>query len=225
MEELDREIPAALSVTVTSPTSPRPNIRPSGPRSRRPNFKSAVPLTLSNGNTSPSDEAVPAYSGRNSPTSQVGGSRPQSPSLASMPSLSQISEAAAYLGNKPPLRRDQGVQVAMPADMATGILSRPSTPAVKLLMKAPSLDPPPALNFEPTPVSWKGLTLQAAQWTFSSEQLQDIVSRAIRMSAQEGFIKLLSVKVLDGELAQEAQKLDTVRVLSLLWRLADRSNS
>lgn len=141
-----------------------------------------------------------------------------------MPSLSQLSEAAAYLGNKLPLRRDQGVQVAMP-DMTTGMMSRPSTPAVKLLLKAPSLDPPPALNFEVTPVSWKGLTLQAAQWTFSSEQLQNIVSRAIRMSAQEGFIKLLSVKVLDEEIAQELQKLDTVRALSLLWRLTDRSNN
>lgn len=128
-----------------------------------------------------------------------------------MPSLSQLSEAAAQINNTPPLRREQGVQASAP-DKAS-LSSRASTPAVKLLAKAPSLEPPPALNFEVPPVAWKGLPLQTAQWTFSSEQLQDIVSRAIRLSAQEGFIKLLSVKMLDEELTQELQRLDTVRTL------------
>ncbi|THH22130.1 hypothetical protein EUX98_g8247 [Antrodiella citrinella] len=127
-----------------------------------------------------------------------------------MPSLSQLSEAVVQLNQRPMPRREQGVQVSV-GDMGTGTSSRSSTPAVKLLAKAPSLDPPPALNFESTPVPWKGMTLQAAQWTFSSEQLQAIVSRAIRSSAQEGFIKLLSVKILDEELVAEMLRLDTVK--------------
>ncbi|TCD67384.1 hypothetical protein EIP91_012419 [Steccherinum ochraceum] len=213
MEEPVKESPA---LHVTTPTSPRPAVRPSGPRSRRALFKSAVPLSLSNGNgnTSPSDETVSAYSDRNSPTSQAGGSRPQSPSMPTMPSLSQLSEAAILIPTPFPHRREQreqGVQACLPDNMSSRLPSRSSTPAVKVLLKPPTLEPPPALAFESTPVAWKGLTLQAAQWTFSSEQLQDIVSRAIRMSAQEGFIKLLSVKTLDEEFVQELQKLDQLK--------------
>ncbi|KAH8104083.1 hypothetical protein BXZ70DRAFT_1005632 [Cristinia sonorae] len=219
MQDPAHESPVLSSLAPAAPTSPRPITRPSGPRTRRPGFKAPLPLNLSNGN-SPSDESVPAYSGRNSPVFH-GGSRPHSP----MASLSQLSETALNSTCKVPLRREQGVQTCITenhpqantttnyaaASSTSGEPSRSSTPAVKLIVKPPTLETPPALNFESVPVAWKGLTLQAAQWTFSSEQLQDIVSRAIRMSAQEEFIRLLSVKMLDEELRQETERLETLK--------------
>ncbi|CAL1714416.1 unnamed protein product [Somion occarium] len=126
-----------------------------------------------------------------------------------MPSLSQLSEAA-YIHHKPRIQVDEGVQ-ATPDELLAVTPTRPTTPAVKLITKPPTLEPPPALNFESAPIQWKGLTLEAAQWNFSSDQLQDIVSRAIRKSAAESFIRLLSVKTLDEELGPEMERLDHLK--------------
>lgn len=113
---------------------------------------------------------------------------------------------------------ERGVQVN-PADLQSSVStpSRATTPAVKLITKPPTLEPPPSLNFESTAIQWKGLTLEAAQWTFSSQELQDIVSRAIRKSAEESFIRLLSVKTLDEELVEESKRLDHVRAFPLFY--------
>lgn len=204
------------SFNLQTPTSPR--IRPGGPRNRRQNFKSPTPLTLDGGNTSPSDDAVPAYFGRNSPA--MSSSRPHSPApfLVSMPSISQLSDSN-YVHPRPSAPMvERGVQVN-PADLQSSVStpSRATTPAVKLITKPPTLEPPPSLNFESTAIQWKGLTLEAAQWTFSSQELQDIVSRAIRKSAEESFIRLLSVKTLDEELVEESKRLDHVRAFPLFY--------
>lgn len=55
------------------------------------------------------------------------------------------------------------------------------------------------------------MTLEAAQWTFSSDELQAIVSRAIRGSAEPSSIRLLPLKTLDEELSQEIERLETER--------------
>lgn len=75
----------------------------------------------------------------------------------------------------------------------------------------PPLQPPPPVDFNPEPVTWKSLTLDAAQWTFSSEELQAIVSRAIRASAEPSSIRLLPIQMLDGELVQEVERLESER--------------
>lgn len=128
-----------------------------------------------------------------------------------MASISQLSELA-YSQSSTHL--DKGVQ-AVPYPESRGSISSPSrtsSPAVKVLPKPPTLAIPPALNFDTEAIQWKGLTLEAAQWTFSSSELQDIVSRAIRKSAHESFIKLLSVKTMDEELVKEVERLDTLRL-------------
>ena len=94
--------------------------------------------------------------------------------------------------------------------------SRASTPALlKTLPKRPPLAPLPNVNFDFEPIKWKALTLEAAQWTFTSEQLQEIVSGAIRQSAAESFIRVLPTQVANTELPQEADRLEQVCVL--LW--------
>ncbi|QRV84928.1 Nascent polypeptide-associated complex subunit alpha, muscle-specific form [Ceratobasidium sp. AG-Ba] len=70
---------------------------------------------------------------------------------------------------------------------------------------------PPSPAFEPIPVRWRGLTMDAAKWTFSSDQLQSIVSRAIRQSAETSSVRLLSLDVLDQELPTEVERLEQLR--------------
>ncbi|GAW06982.1 alpha beta-hydrolase [Lentinula edodes] len=67
---------------------------------------------------------------------------------------------------------------------------------------------PPQLKFESPQVEWKGLPLDGALWTLDSKELQTIVSRAIRSSAQESFIRLLPLKQLDEVLPAELERLN-----------------
>ncbi|KAI6013576.1 hypothetical protein EDC04DRAFT_2954910 [Pisolithus marmoratus] len=83
----------------------------------------------------------------------------------------------------------------------------------------PSLPSPPAISFESIPIPWKGLSLEAAQWTFTSSELQEIVSRAIRFSAGESFIRLLSLQVLDTDIMEAEQRLESQRLAAQVkWR-------
>jgi chromosome segregation ATPase len=53
--------------------------------------------------------------------------------------------------------------------------------------------------------------LDAARWTFTSAQLQGIVSRAIRQSAEASSIRLLRLETLDDEIPPEIQRLEMQR--------------
>ncbi|EJD51831.1 hypothetical protein AURDEDRAFT_111427 [Auricularia subglabra TFB-10046 SS5] len=70
---------------------------------------------------------------------------------------------------------------------------------------------PPSPKFTSAPVRWKGLTYDAARWTLSSEQLQEIVTRAIKQSAESSSIRLLQPEVLDGEVPAEVDALTKQR--------------
>ncbi|KAG2364655.1 hypothetical protein BDR07DRAFT_1470783 [Suillus spraguei] len=90
---------------------------------------------------------------------------------------------------------------------------------------SPSLSPPVATFLTPPPLAppptipWKGLPYEAAQWTFTSPELQEIVSRAIRLSAKESFIRLLSLKALDMDIVKEAERLEEERLAAQVkWR-------
>jgi hypothetical protein len=50
--------------------------------------------------------------------------------------------------------------------------------------------------------------MEAAQWTLTSSQLQAIVSRAIKHSAEGSSIRLLRLETLDGEIAEETHRLE-----------------
>jgi hypothetical protein len=101
---------------------------------------------------------------------------------------------------------------------------RPETPAsiksrsTTLSVSAPASAPmqpiqqPPPIDFSSVPIPYKALTLDAAQWTFSSTELQAIVSRAIRASAEPSSIKLLPLQVSDKELGEEVERLERERM-------------
>ena len=55
---------------------------------------------------------------------------------------------------------------------------------------------------------FRGYTLEAAQWTFTSEQLQAIVSRAIKQSAEASSVRLLQLETLDTEMPAEMHQLE-----------------
>ncbi|KAJ8587570.1 hypothetical protein M405DRAFT_863633 [Rhizopogon salebrosus TDB-379] len=92
-------------------------------------------------------------------------------------------------------------------------------PSIATFLAPPSLVPPPAVSFESAPIPWKGLPYEAAQWTFTSSELQEIVSRAIRLSAKESFIRLLSLQALDTDVVKEAERLEEERsAAQVKWR-------
>lgn len=72
-------------------------------------------------------------------------------------------------------------------------------------LASPTLETP---TFKTTPIHWRGLTLEAAQWTFSSTQLQDIVRRAIEKSGEASTIRLLSQETVDEELPKALRVLE-----------------
>jgi len=89
--------------------------------------------------------------------------------------------------------------------------SSSSPPTVIPVPKATTLVPPPILSFDPPPFPLKGLPLSVAQWTYTSQELQEIVSRAIRLSARESYIRLLSLNTLDEQLPKECERLGTLK--------------
>ncbi|KAJ6605842.1 hypothetical protein B0H10DRAFT_2076105 [Mycena sp. CBHHK59/15] len=91
-----------------------------------------------------------------------------------------------------------------PSDGPPSPLSVSSTPPEQPSVKA----------FDSVPVKWKGLPLEAALWTFNSKELQELVSRAIRSSSRESFIRLLSVETLDHSLPDELDRLNALKAMT-----------
>ena len=63
-------------------------------------------------------------------------------------------------------------------------------------------------RFPTVPVKWRGYTLDVARWTFNSQQLQEIASRAIKASAESYYVRLLKLETLDTELPEELHRLE-----------------
>ncbi|KII84500.1 hypothetical protein PLICRDRAFT_179327 [Plicaturopsis crispa FD-325 SS-3] len=70
----------------------------------------------------------------------------------------------------------------------------------------------PSPKFQTQPIKWRGYTMDAAIWTFTSHQLQSIVSRAIKQSAEASSIRLLRLESLDNEAPEELHRLDMLRM-------------
>ncbi|KAF9518770.1 hypothetical protein BS47DRAFT_196549 [Hydnum rufescens UP504] len=65
--------------------------------------------------------------------------------------------------------------------------------------------------FDTVPIQWKGLTMEQAKWTFSKAELQSLAASAIRQSAEATSIRLLHQRVVDVELPEEIERLETQR--------------
>lgn len=187
--------------------------RPGGPRSPKSPTKGMIPLDLS----ARVEEATPAYSSPRSSTWP-----PSSPELASE------SDLQSEYGGSGISRRNttsRAIQTGTPVP-APSIPSTPlgAAPTVKVIKKTPALTPPPAVNFDAPSIPWRGMPYEAAQWSLTSEQLQEIVSTAIRTSAQENFIRLVSQQTFDVELKQELERLNlvsaTISRRSASWRIS-----
>ena len=63
-------------------------------------------------------------------------------------------------------------------------------------------------KFQSPPMKWRGYTMDVAKWTFTSTQLQDIVSRAIRQSAEAYSIRLVRLETLDNDIPDEMHRLE-----------------
>lgn len=73
-------------------------------------------------------------------------------------------------------------------------------------LQSAASQPPP--KFQEPPPKWRGFTLEAAQWTFTSAQLQEIVSQAIQQTSEGSSLRYLRPDVLNGEMADEMHRLE-----------------
>lgn len=71
----------------------------------------------------------------------------------------------------------------------------------------PSISPP---KFKIPPPQWHGYSMEVAQWTFSSAELQNIVSKVIRQSADASSLRLLPLATLDADIPEELRRLETL---------------
>ncbi|KAF9224973.1 hypothetical protein BS17DRAFT_779368 [Gyrodon lividus] len=225
------------SPTMSSPISP---VEPPPPRSPSPIQVPPSPA-LSNQSVSLSFVAPPPYyavvsertvhhpfnsssqhSLSRTPSSGPSSDRDRQPSLTSSPGPSSRNRVRA----RPPLpigpRKPSGPAQPLGA-FVPGIRERNnsassvgssnhgagsgSSPWYKLHRAASQ----PLPKFQTPPPKWRGLTMEAAQWTFTSPQLQAIVSRAIKNSAEGSSIRILRLETLDGEIAEETHRLEMQR--------------
>jgi hypothetical protein len=69
--------------------------------------------------------------------------------------------------------------------------------------------PPP--KFQAPPQKWRGMPMEAAQWTLTQHELQTIVSRAIKQSSEASSIRLLKSETLDVDIPEEVHRLEMQR--------------
>ncbi|KAI0766165.1 hypothetical protein BD413DRAFT_571948 [Trametes elegans] len=198
----DRRTPSGASTHYEREEQHTPS-SPSGPSCPPTPTSPASPVSpVKHAREEPATAAFPPSSPEPSP--------PTPRSVGSRPSSGLASAHARHLSEK---CVQASAAVAVPSEAgSTPASTRASTPALSRIMpRRPPLAPPPALNFEAEPIPWKGMTLEAAQWSLTSEQLQETVSRAIRHSASESFIRVVPVQTFDVELPEELERLDSLK--------------
>ncbi|KIY45668.1 hypothetical protein FISHEDRAFT_61065 [Fistulina hepatica ATCC 64428] len=105
------------------------------------------------------------------------------------------------------------VPANIPSSLPVSLPSSHTPLGIKSVPNIALLKPLPPPRFEPVQVQWKGLPYDAALWTLDGKELQSMVSRAIRASARESFIRLLSAEILDETLPAEIKRLSAERRL------------
>ncbi|KAF7982790.1 hypothetical protein HWV62_25701 [Athelia sp. TMB] len=88
----------------------------------------------------------------------------------------------------------------------------------KTLAKAPS----PKFS---TPVpKHRGYTMEAATWTFTSQQLQAVVSRAIKQTAETSSVRLLPLEALDNDIPADLHHLEMQKMdVKMRYKAATRT--
>lgn len=73
---------------------------------------------------------------------------------------------------------------------------------------APLSVPAALMELTPEPLPYNHLTLDAAHWTLTSNELQNLVSSAIRQSAKEQLIRLLPPSIIDTRMPEDAARIE-----------------
>ncbi|KAG2007284.1 hypothetical protein CC2G_014988 [Coprinopsis cinerea AmutBmut pab1-1] len=169
------------------------------PSSTQMSMMSDSPLT---GN--PRDSAFPGGRSRLRPPGPAGPRRPtglqqsiSSPIVGSSTGTSNIRERS---GSQASLSTLSSLQSSTRHNSTRRVASSSTAPVA-----------PVSPRFQPPAVKWKGYTLEVAKWTFSSAQLQEIVSRAIRDSALSSSIRLLKLESVNDEIPDELHRLEMLR--------------
>ena len=197
--------------------NPRPRM-PAGPRTRK-NTAGAMNLTAQRSATPLNFTDYPPLPGsdRNSPgpSGSDSGHSVSFPPRCNHPLLA--NEKAVQTEPNDPISSTSTLPTSTPflsKPPATPESTRPSTPVsinYRVVSKPTTLATPTPVNFNVDPIAFKGIPLEAAQWTFTSDQLREMVSRAIRDSAKEQFIRLLSIDALDIEIPEELARLESLK--------------
>ena len=208
-----------LSAAPKMSTSPRPKM-PLGPRVRK-NTAGVTSLTTPRSTTPLNFTDYPPLPGsdRNSPGPSTANSSRSSSLVVRHPPPFPTNEKAVQTESSDPVPVTSAIltpTLAPSQPLATPESTRPPTPAsgtaYKIISKPTTLPAPTPVNFNVDPIAFKGLSLEAAQWSFTSDQLREMVSRAIRDSAKEQFIKLLSLDALDREIPEELDRLESLKL-------------
>ncbi|KZV74971.1 hypothetical protein PENSPDRAFT_731933 [Peniophora sp. CONT] len=102
------------------------------------------------------------------------------------------------------------VAASVSASTSTTSLPTASTSRSSTTARRPSTaDTRGGPRFQSEPVPIRPYTLEAAQWTFSSQELQGLVTRAIKQSAEPGSVRVLPLEVLEEQLPAELERLET----------------
>ncbi|KAI0703064.1 hypothetical protein BC835DRAFT_1081818 [Cytidiella melzeri] len=101
----------------------------------------------------------------------------------------------------------------------TTLLNRARDASVSSVTSSPNLSAGPggsrnpmsdssSPKFQTTPVKFRGLTMEAAQWTFTSQELQSIVSTAVKQSSDPYAIRLLPSDTVQTEVPEEIERVE-----------------
>ncbi|KAI0028241.1 hypothetical protein K488DRAFT_73916, partial [Vararia minispora EC-137] len=150
------------------------------------------------------DAPAPAFLGASDGLASAFPSASSGPAPAFLGTSDVLAPASAFRGASAPQYSPAG----SPFSSASPLPSAPPTPTGRPGRQLPSqsqqqqpqsqqpkplvLPSLPPIALAPPPLPYRHLTLDAAQWTLSSAELQGVVSAAIRESAREKFIQLLA---------------------------------
>ncbi|GJJ14690.1 hypothetical protein Clacol_008957 [Clathrus columnatus] len=126
--------------------------------------------------------------------------------------LSSQPRKASRLGTEFSPRRPAGPRpqrnLGSTKNASSKVASPPNTP--RSFDLEPGSDGGILPDFRMRPIEWRAYTLEAAQWTFTSEQLQEIVGHAIQQSSIASTIRLLTLDVL-AEIRPEIERLEILQ--------------
>ncbi|KAI8989120.1 hypothetical protein BD414DRAFT_415591 [Trametes punicea] len=179
----------ARGATPPIPPPPSPGLPPPPPPT--PPALSPAPVTRLTTTDIPAPPSTPlrtTYTPDSTPTKRPGSMRTRPP-LPHGPRAPSYGSAAA--------RMRQGSVSSVSNSVAGNSTSR-----------MVSMTSHPAPRFQTPRVNFRGLTMEAAQWTLTSEQLQYIVSTAIRQSADASAIRILPQETLENALPEEIERLE-----------------